>query len=89
MMWAGDDQPWAVHEPCVDGVAQVDGREFRVHAAEVAQRREAIAQVLAREAQTLQRLGGRGLERLLREGGGVHRQVHVRVDEPWADRALG
>ena len=84
----GDDQPRALHESSVEGVAEVDGRELRIHAAEVAQRRKAIAQILAGEAEPLQRLGRRGLERLLSQIGGVHRQVDVSVDEPRTDRAL-
>ena len=87
MMWAATISRGPARAPR-RGVAQVDGREFRVHAAEVAQCREAIAQVLAREAQPLERLGGRGLERLLGEVRRVHREVNVSVDEPWADRAL-
>ena len=85
----GDHQPGPLDQPGVQGVAQVDGRELRVHGAQVAQRREAVPQVLLRQAEAGQRLGRRGRQRLPGQVGRVHRQVHVGVDEPRADRALG
>jgi hypothetical protein len=78
--------------PCTNleasAFAQVDGRELGVHAAEVAQRREAIAQIFAGQAEPLECLGGRGFERLLGQVRRVHGQVHVGVDEPRTDRAF-
>jgi len=47
----------------------------RIHAAQVAQRGKAVAHVLAGEAERLQGLGRGGLERLLREVPGLHREV--------------
>jgi len=78
-----------VHQPSVDSIAQVNGRELRIQAAQVAQRREAIAEILAGQGETGERLGRRRLQRLLGEVGGVHRQVHMGVDESGADRTLG
>jgi DNA-binding transcriptional regulator YdaS (Cro superfamily) len=61
----GDQKPWPLHEAGVQGVAQVDGRELGIHAAQIAQGGEAVAHVLAREAERLERLGRGGLKRLL------------------------
>lgn len=85
----GHDEPGAGDEAAVDRVAQVDRRELRIHAAEVAQRREAMAQVLVREREPGERLGRRRPQRLHRERAGVHGQVDVGVDEPGADRPVG
>lgn len=84
-----NDQPRAVHDTGLDRVAQVDGRELRIHAAQVAQRREAMAHVLASDREAGQRLRRRGPQRLDREVSGVHREMDMGVDEPRADGALG
>ena len=86
---SGDDQARSVHHPGRNGVAQVDRGELRIHAAQVAQRGEAEVEIPAGQREPVERLGGRGLQRLPSKVSGVHGQVDMGVDEPGADRAIG
>lgn len=85
----GDHEPWPLDEAGVDCIAQVDGRELGVHAAQVTQGGEAEAHVLASQAEAFERFSCGGVKCLRDKVGGVHRQVDVRIDEPGGDRALG
>ena len=85
----GDEEPRPFDKAGIKRVAQIDRRQFRIDAAEVAQGREAVAHVFAGEAQPFERLGRGRLERLQGEVRGVHREVDMGVDEPGADCSLG
>src|SRR4051794_33887132 len=69
-----DEQRWSFHKSAVKGVAQIDRGPFRIHAAEVAQAREAVVHVLAGDVQPLERLGRSRFERL----NGMIRRIQVR-----------
>ena len=76
-----NDDPGPLHDSGVDCVSKVDGRPVRIGAAQIAQRREPIAHVFAREAQSFQRLACRGFESLPGEIGSIHSEVNMSVDE--------
>jgi hypothetical protein len=84
-----NEQPRSFYSARIEPVAQVNRRPVWIDTAEVAQRGEAILHVLAGDLQPDQRLGSGRLKRLEGEVPGVHREVHMGVDEPGTHCALG
>ena len=73
----GDEEPRSFYKAGSERVAQIDRRPFLIDAAEIAQGRDAVIHVFARETQAIERLGSGRLERLQREVRGIHRKVDM------------
>lgn len=85
----GNEEPRSFYKACIERVAQIYRRPFRIDAAKIAQGREAVVHVFTGESESFERLGRRRMERLECNIRSVHRQVDMGVNKSGTDSPLG